>query len=167
MFTSFPTCFFSPLAAVAVFAVRVCFYRVRVLGGLLVGVRLCALRVCGRHFCAYLCLRWMCRASACVPITGLFCLILPSVAPRSSFSKAMTRLKIAMKLLIHRRPLCLCDSQQRGITHIRTKIKLINSLCCWWAIPFTPVHQFANSSPSILGRKLQIIVNISKSVFAL
>lgn len=54
----------------------------------------------------------------CVPVTGLVSLILPSVAgaPRSSFSRAMTRSEIVMKLLIYRSLLCE-SSQTGGIQH--------------------------------------------------
>ena len=52
----------------------------------------------------------------CVPVIGLVSLILPSVAdaPRSSFSRAMTRSEIVMKLLIYQRLSRLRDSPEVG-----------------------------------------------------
>ncbi len=58
-----------------------------------------------------------------VPVTGPVSLILPSVAgaPRSSFSRAMTRFEIVMKLLIYRSLSRLRDSAQTaggGVQHM-------------------------------------------------
>lgn len=66
--------------------------------------------------CVCLCCVCVCNVCVrvCVPVTGLVSLILPSVAgaPRSSFSRAMTRFEIVMKLLIYRSLSRLCDSPQ-------------------------------------------------------
>lgn len=63
------------------------------------GVRIYAACLWKRIF---VCPRKVCLCM-CVPVKGLVSLILPSVAgaPRSSFSRAMTRSKIVMKLLIY------------------------------------------------------------------
>lgn len=91
------------------------------------GVRIYAVCVCvcvlvGAYLCVCVCAGSAC-VCVCVPVTGPVSLILPSVAgaPRSSFSRAMTRFEIVMKLLIYRSLSRRCDSPQtvggEGIQH--------------------------------------------------
>lgn len=64
----------------------------------------------------------------CVPVKGLVSLILLSVAgaPRSSFSRAMTRSKIVMKLLIYRASHVLWLSTDVGLLeHAVTDVSFV------------------------------------------
>lgn len=75
-----------------------------------------ALCVCGSAFMSVCAPVLGLSVYVCVPVIGLVSLILPSVAdaPRSSFSRAMTRSEIVMKLLIYQSLSRLHDSPQVG-----------------------------------------------------
>lgn len=78
----------------------------------------------------------------CVPVTGLVSLILSSVAgaPRSSFSREMTRSGILMKLLIYRSLLYVGESRQMEghPAYVTADVSIVVGVLTWWAKPPPP-----------------------------
>lgn len=79
----------------------------------------------------------------CVPVTGLVSLILSSVAgaPRSSFSREMTRCGILMKLLIYRSLLYVGERRQMEghPAYVTADVSIVVGVLTWWAKPPPPL----------------------------
>ena len=78
----------------------------------------------------------------CVPVTGLVSLILSSVAgaPRSSFSREMTRSGILIKLLIYLSLLYVGKPRQMEghPAYVTADVSIVVGVLTWWAKPPPP-----------------------------